>query len=328
MESKKFGALLRLVPLLLGIALLFVLFAQTDFSVLSELSNANIWEVVIAVALVLVTLLFRGIKWNYILGFYGFKQSNWRATQVFCTGTMVGFWTPLKLGIFVRALYVKPLAFSKSVASILIDRLTDILLVVIMAIVLFSFFLVAATFEHTALPLEGIFLILIIIAVGILAFVLQSKTVIGFLEKIFSRLIPFSKLRLAVTQTFDEIGKYLSSPKRAAFVLGLGTLGFSSTIGYYFFTAFALHVSIPFVWLVAMVALTILIETIPITALGFGTREGAWLLASPLLQITPSQAIALPFLATLINYATLSVIGLSLSFEKKGETGLAFENPN
>ncbi|MFH0954726.1 MAG: lysylphosphatidylglycerol synthase transmembrane domain-containing protein [Candidatus Micrarchaeota archaeon] len=325
MDSIKPNLLLRLVPLLLGIALLFVLFAQTDFSIFNELSNANVLGVLIAIALVLVTLLFRGIKWNYILGFYGVKQSNWRATQVFCMGTMVGFWTPLKLGIFVRALYVKPLALTKSTASILIDRLTDILLVVIMAIILFSFFLVAATFEHAAPPLEGVFLVLIIIAVGILAFLLQSKTVIGFLEKVFSRLIPFSKLRVAVTQTFDEIGAYLSSPKRAALVLGLGALGFVSTIGYYFFTAFALHVSIPFTWLSAMVALTILIETIPVTALGFGTREGAWLLASPILQITPSQAVALPLLATLINYATLSVIGLSLSFEKKDTKTAALE---
>lgn len=312
------STLKRFLPFALGIALLVFLFSQTKTDILKELKNANLFLLGITIVAILINLLFRGAKWNRIVAFFGHKISWVRATQIFCMGTMVGFFTPLKIGIFVRALYLKPLKTTKAVASILIDRLSDILLVAIIGSSVLAVLLLNATIPPNDSNAPAItFMVLGFVVLALLGILTQSQTVFRFFEPVLKRLLPFSALQIKIKEVFAEIGQFDQNKKRLVEIFGFGLLSFATAATYYFFTAKALGIETDFFLFAGMVALTLLIETVPITALGIGTREGAWVIAAPFLKIGQNQALILPLLATLLNYVTLSAVGLTLSFSEQ-----------
>ena len=115
---------------------------------------------------VILSLILHGLKWQTIIKHYGKAPSLFESVRIFCVGTMIGFLTPLKLGIFIRSAYIKHLGLQKAVASVLADRATDIIFVCFIAML--SIF--ALNLEVVFMPSQKIIMLFLILNAAIIAF--------------------------------------------------------------------------------------------------------------------------------------------------------------
>ena len=86
---------------------------------------------------------------------------------------------------------------------------------------------------------------------------------------------------------------------------------FLSTVLIYYLIAQSLSINLSLTFLLMVVSITILIETMPITFLGLGTREAGMIFMLAMKGISAESAVTVSLLYLFTNYITLSVIGLS-----------------
>lgn len=142
MNAKAKKILMQLAGLFISVGLLAYLFYKVDFTELTgALKGANYLWLIPNVILIMVTMLFRGLRWKHMVS----PIKNISFSRLFSI-TMIGFMAnnvlPFRLGEFVRAysLSVKEdVSKSASLATIFVERIVfDLLaLLVIFFIVLF-----------------------------------------------------------------------------------------------------------------------------------------------------------------------------------------------
>jgi hypothetical protein len=125
-----------LIGVIIGLGLLYFLFRSADWkAVYASIRNASVG--LLALALLLLTPVFftRAQRWSYIV-----RSTGWVPFRPIFSASQIGFFAifllPARLGEIVRAVALSKLAklpFSKCMAMVAVDRLTDLvaLLVVI-----------------------------------------------------------------------------------------------------------------------------------------------------------------------------------------------------
>lgn len=132
------------IGLVIGVALLWLLFRNTDWhEVLDAIRNINIWWMLIAFVAILASFFARIQRWSYIVRTA--KPVSFRhmfsATQI---GFLVNFSVGGRIGEVVRAVVLSRLAqlrFPKTFAMVALDRVTDLIglvMVVLVAVLSYS----------------------------------------------------------------------------------------------------------------------------------------------------------------------------------------------
>lgn len=296
----------------IGLALFaWIVWSAGPEQLVKNLLSVNPVYLLLAVSLVPFNVLLKGAKWKLVLGKLGQKVSLACACRNWLIGLFVATLTPGRLGDFVKALYARDagLPLGAGTAAVFVERLIDL-------VALFS---LAAMGVVTAAALLGsettsIVLLVSFIVGGLVSLwaVTQRNVVAKVAKPFFNHIIP-QRYKDTLRVGFGDMYNSISSvTKKPLFLLSLLFLTYLSWVMSSLTTwliALSLGIEIPLVYIVTFVPIATILELIPITVAGFGTREATFVFLFGALGIAASSVIAMSLLGVVVSFATAAVGG-------------------
>ena len=310
-----------LLGVVLAAGLLWLFFRGTDLGAIRQnLTRANPLLIVAAIAMTLVTHLWRALRWKVLLAPLG-RAGLWNCFATTIVGFMVNFLVPPgRLGEIARPyLLARKEGFSASgaFATIIIERILDLVTVVLL---IGSWLLVAelpSTSEEVMAGLKTGGLVGFVAAVGALAvmFVLARDRARAkrWFERIF-RILP-AKLEAKATrfaETFTEGLAVLVDAASFLKAIVLSICVWVSIAAAFWFGAGALGVDYPFGDTFLIIGFLTLGVAVPTPGAIGGYHYMAALALTSLLGVDPSVASAIALVNHAIAYLPVTVIGIFL----------------
>lgn len=287
---------------------LYIIYSVGLFNIVNQLKSVNLLYLMAAWLMIIPFVIIKALKWKRIIQCFNVDYKLKEAFNVIFIGWFIGLITPARAGDFTRAVYLKndkKLSLGKSLTTVFLDRALDILVLFILAF--FGTSVLASTFllNKNILFIVASFFILFLVCLFLL---MKKEWIILFLKPIYNKLIPL-RFKKKLAAQFNEFYNGLSIIRKnklafiKAFLLTV-MLWFLSIFQFYLI-AYALNLKISYYFLLLFVPITIILELIPITISGIGTRDGAFILFLSLASISSSAAVSFSFLVLIINYLTV-----------------------
>lgn len=290
---KKYQTPLRVLTVLALIALVLIL--KIDLrETWTLLSGANLWLVALAVLGFVPFLLVKAWRWQIVLRDLGVRIGFPEAVRLYALGLGAGMITPGNVGDAIKIAYFRERGFSQSVISVVLDRIWDVLILLLLAgsgIFLFSQIAVGQ-WIMLALLIGGT-----LAALGVTIHPRTQKWLFGF----------FLRMRLRGRPDKTEGAEYVPvtlTPKQVLVQFAISLLATAIVYARLFLVAAALGLFLAPLPFVAAMSLASIAQLIAIAPFGLGPREGILLLLASSLGITAAQALALSallFLLQLVN---------------------------
>ena len=276
-----------------------VLFLRIDLrETLTILFAANPFLVGLAVLGFVPFLLIKAWRWQVILADLGVPIAFREAVRLYALGLGAGMLTPGQIGDAVKIAYFRERGFGQSIISILLDRLWDVLILVLLAGFGALFFV--QVFEGEWLGIVFLF----VATVLVFALVINPRSQRWF----------FKQLR-RIRKKEDALANYEPQPLTFRQILIQFLLSIVATIVVYarlYLLSAALGLVLPPMPFVAAMSLATIAALLPISPMGgVGTRDAALLLMAPVMGITAAQALALSTLILLIQLVN-GVVGFAV----------------
>ncbi len=286
---KRYQTPLRILTVLALIAL--VLFLKIDLrEMFGILAGANVWLVALSVLGFIPFLLVKAWRWQIILRDLGVPIPWREAVRLYALGLGAGMLTPGNVGDAIKVAYFRERGFSQSLISVVLDRIWDVLILLLLAgsgIFLFSQIAI------------GQWLMLALLGGGTiaaLAISIHPRT-----QKILFDIF----LRMRKNKTTDAAYAPVAfTPKQILIQFAISVLATFVVYGRLFLAAAAIGIFLPPLPFVASMSLVSIVQLFAVIPGGVGTREALLLLLAPTLHITAAQALALSallFLLQLVN---------------------------
>lgn len=290
---------------LIGILLFIAIISQTNIQNIQEIILNSEKEYLLVVCLIIpITILLKGLRWKKIIDVLELKYTLKDTCKVSMIGTFVGTLTPGQSGDLIRTLYLQDKnPSSKSLPTIIIDRLFDItalILIGIPGIIIISYYT-----QHHIYSIYPVILIPLILTA-----ILTNKRLMRRIFNIFlTKFIPKQKktyIKKYVNEFYNSLQIITRQKKQ---VIGLSIL--SSTIWILgaiqtYFIIIALGIDISFLYVIAFTPIILLTNLIPISISGIGTRDITMIFFFSLINIPSTYAISASLLLLIVLWTELS----------------------
>jgi len=306
---------------LIGVVLFIFIMLQQDLEeIVRILSGANPWLFLFVGFLSLLTGAIKGYRWSLIMKSAGIEVPVLQAIKFFYIGFFISLFTPGRVGEAARALYVRPWSksVSKALPTIMVDRLMDIVLLVILSIV--AVFGLASVFG--ILVMDPVLLAAIAIGFSIaLAFFFRKGAVAFVLRPFFSMFVPEKmkdKLQVSFHNFYDALKKSLSSRKLLAVSFLLTCVSWTISIILGWLLLLAINVdTVPLYYMAFVMPILSLLDMLPVSVSGVGVREAGAIPLLGLMAVTSEQAVSFSLLVLVAGYLfTFALGGLLMAREK------------
>jgi len=284
---------------LIGLIIFIFIVVRLDFNeLIIVLSKANFFYLFGAFLLLFPILITKAYRWNYLKKRQGINYSLKESILMYGSGMYIGIITPGRLGDFSKIAYLKnnQCSFGKSAVSVILDRIIDLLFLLILGYLgLFLFF---SFFKNLIL----ISTIILIFSLIILIVFLKINSFKLFLEKLFNLIIP-SKYQKSWKINLQDFINGLKIYKTKDYLFILLITGLSWL--FYYLQAFILTRSIgisniSFLYISICITIVGLVNLLPISILGLGTRDALLILLFSTFSISQETIIGFSFLILLI----------------------------
>jgi len=307
---------------IIGLILFLTLLIRLDYRQLFDiLRRMNGWYLLIGFLLTAFELLFKAVKLQQVVSIFS-KYSFNNALLTYLIGLPYGAVTPGKVGDVVKLYTLKQktgLQRTECIAIGFIERLLELIALVVLAVV----GILALTGK---LQKEQFIDLLTIVGIILLGFILilNRRIVKMFLRPFFYLLVPEhkrDKSRTFFNEFYQYVSKMLQNKGIMAFSLLLCILGWvASSIRTYYFARGLGIMELSFILAVFVIPLIMLIELIPISVLGIGTRDYGLitlliLLGIPKEQVTAS-AVSLSFLMLVLGGIPPAILGYGVALKE------------
>jgi glycosyltransferase 2 family protein len=279
------------VVALVGLVLFLKIDLRETFAILGA---ANVWLVALSVLGFVSFLMVKAWRWQVVLRDLGVPVAYREAVRLYALGLGAGMLTPGNVGDVVKVAYFRERGFSQAVISVALDRVWDVLILLLLAgsgIFLFS---------QVALG-QWIMLALLIGGTGAALVITIHPRTQAWLFAMFMRLRRNKSAAQAEAQTYAPA---TLTPKQVLVQFLISVLATLIVYARLFLVAAAIGIFLPPLPFVAAMSLASIAQLIAIAPFGLGPREGILLLLAPALGITAAQALALSallFLLQLVN---------------------------
>lgn len=277
--------------ILIGLLIfLYILFYKIDLTEVSKiLIQANLFYIGLAALLVLLMILVQPIRWNYLKKAQNINYPLKDSFFIYNIGFFLSTITPGRVGDLVKVFYLKNDGYStgKSLVSIILDRLADIVFLLFLGYLSIFFF-----FKDLRKDL----LLFTFLGLIILALIIISQRNGNFkklIDKILGFIIPSKYKKSWHLNCQDFIDDFKGYNLKNYLVISLITV--VSWFFYYssmFFLAKSIGLEVPFIFFVLSVTLATLATLMPVSILGLGTRDAVLLLLFSSLGINPEITIS------------------------------------
>lgn len=312
----------KILRLLIGLTIFSLLLWKFDFfKILRDLLHSDPLYITLALAITPLTMHLRAIRLQKILSIYNKEISLSTLNRLCYLGFLFGVITPSKAGDFIRAYYLSKenkVPYSYSITSIFIDRISDIIILLLLAnlaLIYFPYFLGKDVFKNF-IWLPPLVTLLLVIFLYLLTKEWFLNRTINLLEKIFRRIVKrdfYVKNKGKILQEFHTALQDLKNNKKKFL-----SIIFINIILWFFILlqaqliliALDEHVNIIFTFLA--VPFAVLAALLPITISGLGTRDATMVVLFSLVYvpaIPASKAISLAILFLFIGQIVPALVG-------------------
>jgi len=300
-----------IISFLVAVAIIVLVVLRLNINVgevWRNVRNANPWLLLCAFLIYYISFPVRAVRWHIILGNAGYDRAHGIDTpnvyglmEIIILSWFANTLLPAKLGDVYRGYLFKKatgVSFTRSVGTILAERLMDIL-------VLFAFLVVSGllVFGNT-LPRVAVTLFIFggALAVFGLAGLLVLRRAEGLLERIVPQKISMQYRRLE-EGIFGSFGRWPA-------LTGLTTLIWTQEgLRVFFITrALGIHVSLAVTIFVALAAS--LLTTIPLTPAGLGAVETGIVGVLQWVGVDRNAAASVAVIDRVIGYWSVLIVGL------------------
>ncbi len=307
--------LLFLISILLLIGLIYFSNPQEIYSVLVE---AKLNYILLGLVFWLVGCLVRTYRWKYLLSKRNIEIGFFSAVKIYIMGLFISNITPLKTGDPARIYLLKEIkqkSFSRSMPSIFIERILDILCLIsisILGLVFLSFSSDISYYLFFSIILYSLVIFMV------LFFSLSEGKMEFFLKKIidiFSFLPRVKKLDKKIdyfSKNFrNSLREYNKNTLLISFIISVFVWILNALVGLSVFYSIGINISYSVVLVVMSVGILIGILTILPGSLGSGEIITVFLY-SQFVNVQVSSLTSVALLSRLLNFWIYVFIGLFL----------------
>ncbi len=267
-----------------------------------------------AMAPLLLILLFNSfistVKWRIFLQASGLQAPLGRLYSTYLAASFLNIFLPSNVGGDFYRIYdagKNTRDAGRSTASVLADRISGFL-----AIVIFGLVAVVAGLGTASSPALAIVPIVVFSALVIMiAMIYQQTFLMGILK--LTGLARFEKLVMKLEAFFQAFQEYKTHPKLFSKVMGISFLFQFMVIVFVAVMAGAVGLDIPFALFCIYVPLIGLLEAIPVGVYGVGFREIGYVLLMKAAAQPDEQGLTLSLLYVILTLLYSSVGGIILA---------------
>lgn len=236
----------------------------------------------------------RGYRWWLLLRLVGIPYSRWRSTVVWAIGFFAASITPGKVGDAVRALYVSRetgKGFGESFLTVFMDRLMDLVTVLVFGVATIFIF----SSRYTDMPSFWVIIAASLALLALVYLVLRRGLMRKLAGPVFRILTPAkyrSQLSAEVEGFYDALGLYARHWKVTAFAAVLTLVFWVGIVVLAFTVARTLGIGVSFGYVALIMPMVTLVEIIPVSVSGIGTREATVMFFFSAVGIGSAQAVA------------------------------------
>ena len=299
---------------LIGLLLLAIWFALSDLGVIwDHIRNVNLTYIMLGLVFYTISYVLRSYRWKLLLS--QIKDiSLKRVFMLFMTGNLINFMVPIRLGELAKAMMLKKvhdIPISLSLPSILLDKIADLLPVMLILLI--------GPFLAFQIP-SYLWLILVAVAI-ILAIAIIITVLSAYREKLARKLLKHFAFMLPLKQRpkinkiidlFIDGFSILKKDRRKIFLVMAFTLFAILSDGLYFYlflSAFKVHLS----YLIVLFGYTIFVISfiLPTPPAQIGSNEMLFFLIFSALFGAERNAVSS---AVIVAHALTALIILGLGF--------------
>jgi uncharacterized protein (TIRG00374 family) len=251
-----------------------------------------------------------------IISNYNINYSFSDSVKAWLMGFSISMITPARVGDFSRAYHLRNItSIGKALTTVVVDRIIDIFILFILATIGILNFITFYTDYLNLLSTFLIFFFLFILAVYIFT---KKEIIRNILRPLFNRFVP-EKYKARINFTFNDFYEGLSKIKRRKMFLPiiLGIIGWLFSVLQFYIIALSLNLEISYMFLLSVMPIIILLDTLPISFSGIGTRDAALVFFMSFIYLGSEYAISLSVLIFLLGYIVPGLIGSVLIWRAK-----------
>ena len=289
-----------------GLLLFFILLIQIDFNkVLTVLKTIEPKWVLVAGTLNFVFIFIKSVRWFYLIRVQNIDISFLTAIKIYHAGTYFSVVTPARVGDLIKAEYLKKdvnVEYTVGIFLVLIDRLFDLIVLVILFFLLSFQIYIANLFFSILICLILVPLLLSIISINkcrkyIVNMLLQASFINQLYQKYNSQLFNF--INLIKNTSYSQYFASILSSIAAYFCLFLGC--FALTIG--------MGIDLSLMEVSYCIVTANLISLIPVSISGVGTRDLTMIILFNYFNLDKNIALMFSFMYFIISLFFSNILG-------------------
>ena len=310
-----FRRILPWIMPLFGLAVFVAVVQRAGPSRIADvLRRANLAELRWAPLLVAAIALARGVRWRYVATSVGIPYGWWRATLVWTIGFFASSMTPAKAGDALRAVYLRNesgRSLGECFLTVFVDRMWDLGFVLVAGIASALVF----SRRYIAIPSAPLFIAGAVVVAGAAALMTHRGAMRALLKPASVLLAP-PRYRDALSASFhtfyDALRQYGASKRRALVMAALTLLGWALIFVLAICIARALAIPVDAGFIVLIMPIVTLVELIPFTIAGLGTRDATVVYFFSVVGVGGAQAVGFSIAYLLVGTYLTALIGLVL----------------
>jgi len=297
---------------LIGILLFIFILTRIDLSSLFEIFlGINLFFLCCALIVNGIAIVVKSFKWKLIVSTLKKEISLSASIRAFLIGFSFSVLTPAKLGDFVRAFYIRDeqCTLGKALSSVVTDRLIDIVTLFSFAfvgILVFSF-----VFHREILSVS--LLVILAVAIASAVYIVTNKQLLTrLLRPFFNIFIPHHHKKTVSEyyhDFFSGLSVFFQNKKIFFLVIIVGIVSWVPPIVYAYLLALSLGISVEPTFFVLVIPIISLLDLLPISISGIGTRDAALIFLFGLQGIPPESAVAFSLLYLFMSYWLVALVG-------------------
>jgi len=279
--------------------------------ILDTFRSIDLPKLLVFPAFTVFILVMRGVRWRYLMRMVGIDYPLWRTTVVWTIGFFGASVTPGKVGDAVRAYYLhkdtgRP--FGEAFLTVFIDRLMDVVTMLLLGVITMFIF----SFYYIKIPSFWIILGVVVGMLCVFYLLLHRNIMRRLLRPLFHALVPArfkDQLSLTFNTFYDSLAVYVRNWRKTLFAYALavgfwfGVLCLAATV------AWVLEIDVPWYYVFLMMPLVTLVELIPISLSGLGTRDATVIYFFSVIGVGGAEAVGFSILYLFAGTYLTALIG-------------------
>jgi len=308
----------KYIPII-GILLFIWIIFNIGFERLAEIfGTINPVYLLMIFPVIAVNILLKAVRWKRILGIIGFKYSIRDSYIVTVTGIFAGILTPGRIGEFVRALYLRNagLSLGRALLSVFLDRLLDVLVLVFFGAACLIWFNITFSAEVVSL---GLILILLVLVVFLTYLMTKRKYIVILIRPLYKKFFPEKhkeKIRLNFDDFYSHMVTFRGRRKDLALLIAVTFISWLLVAFQTYLLALSLSINISYFVFVLIVPILTLVELMPVSVSGLGTREATMIFLLSFFGISAEIAVAFSVLYLIFNLWIFVPVGALFWYRK------------